>query len=133
MKPLKGSKVTFWMNCAFPLSKGMSKRMECLLKSYCWKKATYSNFSLHVRSSHRRCSVRKGVLKNFAKFTGKQLYQSLFLNKVAGLKPVFGQFWGVIFILKGIMTFLNKNINFKGERKKFLKNCKLISCAIIFG
>ena len=31
------------------------------------------------------CSVRKGVLRNFAKFTGKHLCQSLFLNKVAGL------------------------------------------------
>ena len=28
--------------------------------------------------NHRRCSVRKGVLGNFAKFTGKHLYQSLF-------------------------------------------------------
>ena len=33
------------------------------------------------RSSHRRCSLRKGVLRNFAKFTGKHLYQSLFFNK----------------------------------------------------
>ena len=32
------------------------------------------------------CSVRKGVLRNFAKFTGKHLSQSLFLNKVAGLR-----------------------------------------------
>ena len=40
-----------------------------------------------VRSSHRRCSVRKSVLRNFAKFTGKHQCQSLFLNKVAGLKP----------------------------------------------
>ena len=30
------------------------------------------------RSSHQRCSVRKGVLRNFRKFTGKRLYQSLF-------------------------------------------------------
>ena len=28
---------------------------------------------------------KKGVLKNFTKFTGKHLCQSLFLNKVAGL------------------------------------------------
>ena len=34
------------------------------------------------RSSHRRCSVRKGVLRKFAKFTGKHLGQSLFFNKV---------------------------------------------------
>ena len=37
-----------------------------------------------VRSSHRSCSVAKGVLGNFAKFTGKHLCQSLFFNKVAG-------------------------------------------------
>ena len=29
------------------------------------------------RSSYQRCSVKKSVLKNFAKFTGKHLYQSL--------------------------------------------------------
>ena len=39
------------------------------------------------RSSHRRCSVKKGVLRNFTKFTAKHLCQSLFFNKVAGLKP----------------------------------------------
>ena len=27
---------------------------------------------------------KKGVLRNFSKFTGKHLYQSLFFNKVAG-------------------------------------------------
>ena len=32
-------------------------------------------------SSHGRCSVNKDVLENFAKFTGKHLCQSLFLNK----------------------------------------------------
>ena len=37
------------------------------------------------RSSHRRCSVRKLVLRNFTKFTGKHLCQSLLFNKVAGL------------------------------------------------
>ena len=36
------------------------------------------------RSSHQRCSVKNGVLKNFANFTGKHLCWSLF-NKVAGL------------------------------------------------
>ena len=30
---------------------------------------------------------KKGVLKNFAKFTGKHLCQSLFFIKVAGMKP----------------------------------------------
>ena len=30
---------------------------------------------------------KKGVLRNFAKFTGKHLFQSLFFNKLAGLRP----------------------------------------------
>ena len=38
------------------------------------------------RSSHQRCSVKKGVLKYFAKFTGKHLCQSLFFYKDASLK-----------------------------------------------
>ena len=33
----------------------------------------------------QRCSVRKDVLRNFAKFTAKHLCQSLFFIKVAGL------------------------------------------------
>ena len=37
--------------------------------------------------SHRRSSTRKGVLRNFAKFTGKDLCQSLFFNKATGLRP----------------------------------------------
>ena len=36
-------------------------------------------------SSRLKCSVRKVVLRNFTKFTGKHLGQSLFFNKVAGL------------------------------------------------
>ena len=35
------------------------------------------------RSSHWKCSARKGVLGKFPKFTGKQLRQSPFFNKVA--------------------------------------------------
>ena len=31
--------------------------------------------------------LRKGVLRNFAKFTGKHLCQSLFFNKLAGIGP----------------------------------------------
>ena len=37
------------------------------------------------RSSHRRCSVRKGVLRNFAKFTDTSARVSFF-NKAAGLR-----------------------------------------------
>ena len=51
------------------------KRLQCC--------EVYKN----TRSNHQRCSIIKGVLINFPKFTGKHLCQSLFLNKVAGLRP----------------------------------------------
>ena len=37
-----------------------------------------------VRSSFPEMSCKNGVLRKFAKFTGKHLCQSLFFNKVAG-------------------------------------------------
>ena len=40
-----------------------------------------------VRSRHHRFSIKKGVLKTVAEFTGKHLYQSLFFNKIAVLRP----------------------------------------------
>ena len=39
------------------------------------------------RSSRLEVFCRKGVLRNFAKFMGKHLCQSLFFNKVPGLRP----------------------------------------------
>ena len=39
------------------------------------------------RSSHQRCSLQKGGLRNFTKFTGKHLCQSIFFKKVADLRP----------------------------------------------
>ena len=53
-----------------------------LLKKTC----NFVRKRLQYCSGHQRCSIIKGVLINFAKFTGKHLRQSLFLNKVAGLR-----------------------------------------------
>ena len=39
------------------------------------------------RSSRPEVFCKKGVLRNFAKFTGKHLCQILFVNEVAGLRP----------------------------------------------
>ena len=39
---------------------------------------------MKFRSTHRRCSIREGVLRNFVKFTGKHLCQSLFFNNIVG-------------------------------------------------
>ena len=65
------------------------------------KKAS-QNLANHIytyKSSNRSCSVRKGVLRNLAKFTGKRLCQGLFFEKFAGLKlpfyrtPLCDWFW----------------------------------------
>ena len=53
------------------------------------------SFSIYVnllqigtsRSIRPEVFCKKGFLRNFAKFTGKHLCQSLFFNKVAGLRP----------------------------------------------
>ena len=42
--------------------------------------------SLSLRSSHSEVFCKIGVLRNFAKFTGKRLCESLFFNNVAGLR-----------------------------------------------
>ena len=60
--------------------------------------ATYANFSalnllkistklLNPQKQPPGVFCKKGVLRNFAKFTGKHLCQRLFFNKVAGLRP----------------------------------------------
>ena len=41
-------------------------------------------WSMTQKAVVQRCSVRKGALRNFTKFTGKYLCQSLFFNKFAG-------------------------------------------------
>ena len=42
---------------------------------------------IYRRSSRLEVFCKKGVLRNFAKFTGKHLCQGLFFNIVAGLRP----------------------------------------------
>ena len=56
------------------------------------KKIIRSNLSktsaqINYRSSRPELFCKKGVLRNFPKFTGKHLCQRLFFNKVAGLRP----------------------------------------------
>ena len=43
-------------------------------------------FPIH-RSSHRRCSIEKAVLKNFTIFTGKHLCWSIILIKLQAQRP----------------------------------------------
>ena len=46
---------------------------------------------LPSRSSHPEVFCKKGVLRNFAKLTGKHLRQSLFFNKLAGQRETLVQ------------------------------------------
>ena len=62
------------------------KKMKCFFLLMTLYKATHWNI-YQFRSSHRRCSVKKGAFGNFAKFTRKHLCQGLFFNKVTGLRP----------------------------------------------
>ena len=48
----------------------------------------FHQYHYHLfRSSRPEVFCKKGFLKNFAKFAGIHLCQSLFFNKVAGLRP----------------------------------------------
>ena len=53
---------------------------------YC--KFTLFGILLKQSTSHPEVLCKKGILKNFTKFTGKHLCQSLFLNKIVGQSPV---------------------------------------------
>ena len=55
------------------------------LKTFHTKSSTVdAKVKCHVEAVVRRCSAKRGVLRNFGKFTGKHLCQNLFLDKVAG-------------------------------------------------
>ena len=50
--------------------------------------STYQNTIIVYRSRHWRCSVKKGVLKNFRKFHRKTLVLESLFNEAAGLTPI---------------------------------------------
>ena len=52
-----------------------------------WEKLLNKPLCCEERSSRQDVFCKKSVLRNFAKFTGKHLCQSLYLNKVSGLWP----------------------------------------------
>ena len=82
------------------------------------------------RSSHWRCSVRKVVLRNFAKFTGKHLCQSLLFNNVPGpcnfiKKETLAQVFSCEFCEISKNTFFTEHIwatasVFKSQRSTFV-------------
>ena len=73
-----------------------------------------------IRSSRPELFCKKGVLKNFAKFTGKHQCQSLFFTKVEVLRPAtrlwhsyfsvnFAKFLKTPFLTEHLRWLLQKN------------------------
>ena len=52
-----------------------------------WKDLKSPSDYHDFRSSRPKVFCKKGVLRNFGKFTRKNLCQSLFFNKIAGQRP----------------------------------------------
>ena len=79
---MRRKKTDFGWNCLFGQVPAVCVHQVVGSKKKLFMPLTFSDFI--GRSSHRRCFVRKDVLRNIAKVTGKHLCQSLFFNKVAG-------------------------------------------------
>ena len=72
----RGSKYFFQLNLVF-----IADSHTCFCAELLWR------HELNVRSSHRNSSVKKGVFRNFASFTGRQLCWSLFLIELQTFRP----------------------------------------------
>ena len=73
----------------FPNLKKILLKYPILRNNLYWKMRRFASLvtgTSKVGSSHQRCSIKKGVFRNFTKVTGKHLCQSLFFDKVAGLR-----------------------------------------------
>ena len=87
------------------------------------------------RSSRSEVFCKKGVLRNFANFTGKHLCQSLFFNKHCTKNEVF--YWGFLQLMWPNQQFLADLITFTkeilNEKRHFLycDSCMPQACNFI--
>ena len=85
----------------------------------CVKKISFQCYRLYnflsFRSSHCKCSARKDILRTFAKFTRKNMWQSLFFNKVAGWSNYFWSFSYLLLKISCLFHFNRKMILKKGN------------------
>ena len=99
------------------------------------------------RSSRPEMSCKKGVLKSFAKFTGKHLYQSLFFNKVVGLRFAtllknrfwrrcflvnFSKFLRTPFLIEGIFNFRVIKRRYETESHIMTSQTELLTLIFFF-
>ena len=83
MQILIRKQITSWLNyCQFCILI-ILPTITFTVFNYRFNRSILQN--IQKRSSKEFC--KKGILRNFAKFTGKYLCQSLFFNKGAGLRP----------------------------------------------
>ena len=65
---------------------------------------------MHCRSSHQRCSIKKGVLRNFTKFTGKHLCQGHFFKRDSFKKEALTQVFSCEFCEISRNTFFTEHL-----------------------
>ena len=111
----------FCIMITYPISSNLCKKIYL----QCYRLYNFSFF----RSSHWRCSVRKDVLQNFAKFTGKHLWQSLFFNKVTGWSDCFPSF--LCLLLKFLAYFISTEKWNEKKGNTLLKFKYLLVCSSI--
>ena len=107
--------------------------ITCSISSNLCKTSSLHCYPLYnfpsFRNSHWRCFVRKGVLRNFAKFTGKHLWQSLFFNKVTAWGDCF---WSFSCLLLKISCLFHFNRKMKWKKGNTLMEFKyLLFCSSI--
>ena len=78
--------ILYWQRCFnFKITKSNSRCLHNIDSTESWEAEKAFIINL-FRSSRQRCSVKKGVLRNFTKFTAKHLH--LFFHKFAGRRPL---------------------------------------------
>ena len=119
LKNFKGKAFVLHLICKIRTNLSCLHLEKAFLDTLC-KKLLY-------RSSHRRSSVRKDVLRNFAKFTGKHMCQSLFFNKVAGQRPT-RPTWATMFKIQSQKKLTGQST----EIKQKLQGLKSFDIWVIF-
>ena len=117
--PLEG---TFSCRCYFQKKRTNDRNKNVSIYEICVVILLSSGVQLPChpfRSSHRRCSVRIGVLKNFVKFTRKHLYQSLFFKNTFFTEHLRANAYAFLSLFNTILTFQSDEIT--SERSSSFK------------
>ena len=99
----------------YPISSNSCKTSSL----HCYPLYNFPSF----RNSHWRCFVRKGVPRNFAKFTGKRLWQSFFFNTFADWE---NGSWSFSCLLLKISCLFHLNRKMRWEKGNTLMEFKYL-------